>query len=96
VNRIPLTANLPLASQLDAGKGTLCIRPESIGTAHAPLCLGACRIDEVTFFGTHQRALAQCADIPNLRLTFHLPQDAVVSPGETLTLFARDHVVLEA
>lgn len=101
VNRIPLTADLPFAAHLGGQKGTLCIRPESIvtepgGTAEGSLGLGPCRIEEITFFGTHQRAMMRVDAAPDQRLTIHLPQNVVAAPGQTLTLFAHDYVILEA
>ena len=60
------------------------------------LPLGDCRIEDAAFFGTHVRAHVAPLAAPDLRLTVHLPQATATVPGEVLTLFATDHVMLEA
>ena len=96
VNRIPLGGTLPFDPPPAGNSGVLCIRPECLTIAEGPLNLGPCRVDDITFFGTHQRAHVTSVAAPDLKLTVHLPQNSPVAPGETLTLFARDFVVLEA
>jgi spermidine/putrescine transport system ATP-binding protein len=77
------------------GNGMLLIRPECIGTS-GDLALGACRVADTTFFGTHIRAHVAPLAAPEVILTVHLPQTSAIVAGEVLALFATDHVTLEA
>ena len=95
INQIAVTHDQTALGPLVPGTGTLLIRPESIGLA-GTFDLGSCKVEDAAFFGTHVRAHVSPLSAPNLRLTVHLPQSAATGPGEVLTLFATDHVLLEA
>ncbi len=93
VNKIPLLDGLSPLGPLMPGTGTLCIRPEAIGPT-GPLPLGAARVTDVAFFGTHIRAHMAPLAAPELTLTVHLPQGSDVTIGHVMPLFARDAVLL--
>jgi spermidine/putrescine transport system ATP-binding protein len=98
VNKIPLTNGHSPLGPLHPGPfsqktGTLCIRPEAIGTS-GPLPLGPARITDLAFFGTHIRAHMAPLSAPDLTLIVHLPQGAQATPGDEITLFARDAVLV--
>lgn len=94
INQIPLVEGQSPLGPLMPGRGMLLIRPEAIGL-EGPLALGPCRVEDVAFFGHHVRARVAPLAAPDLPLTVHLPQASAVAPGEVLTLFARDCVLLE-
>ena len=97
INQIAVTDGLTaigaLGSGAGFGTGTLLIRPESIGLA-GTLLLGPCRITDAAFLGTHVRAHVAPLAAPAMSLIVHLPQAAVVAPGDVLVLYATDHVML--
>ena len=93
INQIQVQDGQTPLGPLVQGTGTLLIRPESIGLA-GTLALGPCKVVDAAFFGTHVRAHLAPLAAPNLKLTVHLPQSAATLPGEVLTLFATDHVML--
>jgi spermidine/putrescine transport system ATP-binding protein len=94
VNQIPLKEGQSPLGPLIPGTGTLCLRPEAIGT-EGDLPLGPARLVGLTFFGTYTRAIYAPLAAPDLRLTVHLPQGAAPEPGSEARLFARAHVLLE-
>jgi spermidine/putrescine transport system ATP-binding protein len=94
VNKIALVDGQSPLGPLMPGTGTLCIRPEAIG-ADGPLSLGPARVTDIAFFGTHIRAHMAPLAAPDLTLVVHLPQGASVMPGDEMTLFARDAVVVK-
>ena len=96
INRIPIThGQSPFGPVSDVQTGTLCIRPEAIGTSGG-LVLGPCRVQEIGFFGSHVRAHVVPHSAPSLRLIVHFPQETDIAEGQTVNLAARDHVILEA
>jgi len=95
INQIPVLHGQTALGPLVAGTGMLLIRPESIGLAGG-LRLGDCRVQDAAFFGAHVRAHVTPLAAPDLTLTVHLPQSTTTGPGDILTLFATDHVMLEA
>jgi spermidine/putrescine transport system ATP-binding protein len=97
VNRIPvINGQTPLGPLLPGtGTGTLCIRPEAIGT-EGRLMLGYARITDIAFFGTHLRAHAAPVQAPLTDLILHLPPETVLKVGDVLDLYARAHVLLTA
>ena len=95
INQIAVRDGHSALGPMGAGTGVLLVRPESIGlTGGVPL--GDCRVEDAAFFGTHVRAHVTPLAAPDLRLTVHLPQATATSPGDVLTLFATDPVMLEA
>ncbi|MGL5011312.1 MAG: TOBE domain-containing protein, partial [Paracoccaceae bacterium] len=95
VNRIPLANGHSPLGPLMPGTGTICLRPEAIGTS-GPLPLGTARVTEAAFFGTHIRAHMAPLAAPDLTLIVHFPQGANVTTGDEIALYARDPVLLEA
>ena len=95
INQIPVTLGQSPLGPVAQGTGTLLIRPEAIGLT-GTLPLGPCRVEDAAFFGTYVRAHISPLAAPDLRLTVHLPQASSTAPGDILTLFATDHVILEA
>lgn len=93
VNRIPLTDGLSPLGPLMPGTGTLLLRPEAIG-AEGEIDLGPARLEDIAFFGTHQRAHFVPLAAPDLRLVVHLPQSAMPSVGQVMALRADKGVVL--
>jgi len=93
VNRIPLDGGLSPLGALVPGNGTLCLRPEAIGT-EGPVALGPARVVEAAFFGTHVRARFAPLAAPAMQLVVYLPQTALPEPGAVMDLFARDPVIL--
>lgn len=93
INKIPLTDGQSPLGPLMPGTGTLCLRPEAIGT-EGDLPLGEARLEELAFFGTHVRARFRPLAAPDLALTVHLPQGAEVQPGAVLDLRANNPVLL--
>jgi spermidine/putrescine transport system ATP-binding protein len=93
VNRIPLTAGQSPLGPMMPGSGTLCLRPENIGT-DGPIPLGPARVIDTAFFGAHLRAQMAPLAAPDLRLTVHLPQGTTVRMDDVIPLFARDPVLL--
>lgn len=94
VNKIPLTGGRSPLGPLMPGTGTICLRPEAIGTS-GPVPLGTARVTDAAFFGTHIRAHMAPLAAPDLTLIVHFPQGAAITPGDELALFARDPVLLE-
>ncbi len=94
INQIAVTGGQTALGPIASGTGTLLIRPEAIGLT-GPLALGPCRILDAAFFGTHIRAHVAPLGAPHLTLTVHLAPSATPAPGEVLSLFATDHVMLE-
>ena len=97
VNKIAITnGHSPLGplGPLHPGTGTLCIRPEAIGT-DGPLSLGPARVTDIAFFGTHIRAHMAPLAAPDISLTVHLPQGSTVAVGDELVLRAHDAVLLQ-
>ena len=100
INRIPATGRgdrvetplglLPLAGQGDL---MLCLRPENIG-AEGALPLGAARLLDSAFFGTHHRCHFAPLAAPDLQLVAHLPQAAHPVPGAVMPLYGRAPVLL--
>jgi spermidine/putrescine transport system ATP-binding protein len=78
---------LPRAGLDTAAPGqavTLVIRPEHFREpGPGAIALGAARIEDVAFFGTHVRAHARLGDD---RIVAHFPQGAALSPGDDVTL----------
>ena len=95
INQIAVKDGQSPFGPIASGTGTLLIRPEAIGLAGA-LPLGPCRVTDLAFFGTHQRAHVTPLSAPDLNLIVHLAQTATTEVGQVLTLFATDHVVLPA
>jgi spermidine/putrescine transport system ATP-binding protein len=95
VNRIAVVDGRSELGALVPGTGTLCIRPESIGTEGA-LKLGSARITDLAFFGTHVRAHATPVAAPTMDLILHLPPETAIKVGDVLDLRARAHVLLTA
>ena len=76
---------LPRAALADAGVGqavTLLIRPEHFREAGA-VALGAARVEDVAFFGTHVRAHARLGPA---RVVAHFPQGCALAPGDDVRL----------
>jgi spermidine/putrescine transport system ATP-binding protein len=76
---------LPRTVVADAGVGhavTLLIRPEHFREAGA-VALGAARVEDVTFFGTHVRAHARLGPT---RVVAHFPQGTTLAPGDEVRL----------
>lgn len=72
-----------------AGRLAVCLRPEALRVnADAGLPLGRARLLDAAFFGTHRRAHLAPETAPDLTLIAHLPAEASLSPGETVTLSA--------
>jgi spermidine/putrescine transport system ATP-binding protein len=95
VNRITVTDGQSAMGSLVPGTGTLCIRPEAIGTGPG-LSLGAARVTDLAFFGTHIRAHAAPVAAPGMDLILHLPPETTVAVGDVVDLAARAHVLLTA
>jgi len=78
---------------------TLAIRPEhfraSTGTGPR-ITLGKAKVEDGSFFGTHHRAHLSPLDYPNMTITAHMPQSAIIEPGAwvELTLDPTSVVVL--
>jgi spermidine/putrescine transport system ATP-binding protein len=94
VNKIPLANGQSPLGPLMPGTGTICLRPEAIGTT-GPMPLGPARVTDAAFFGTHIRAHMTPLAAPDLTLIVHFPQGAQITPGDNIPLFARDPVLLE-
>lgn len=78
---------LPLAGH--AGRLAVCLRPEALRVnADAGLPLGRARLLDAAFFGTHRRAHLAPETAPDLTLIAHLPAEASLPSGETVTLSA--------
>lgn len=93
INQIPVVnGQSPLGPM--PGHGMLLVRPEAIAT-EGPLPLGAFQVTDAAFFGTHVRAHVAPLAAPEFRLTVHLPQSASPAAGDTLSLYATDHILLE-
>jgi spermidine/putrescine transport system ATP-binding protein len=95
VNTIPLQNGQSPLGPLMPGTGTICLRPEAIGT-EGPLPLGPARVTDAAFFGTHIRAHMAPLAAPDLTLIVHFPQGSTIAAGQEITLFARNPVLLEA
>ncbi|WP_353955246.1 ABC transporter ATP-binding protein [uncultured Thalassospira sp.] len=70
-------------------KITLAIRPEHFraSTGAGPrITLGAAKVEDGSFFGTHHRAHLSPADYPNMTITAHMPQSATIEPGAWIDL----------
>ncbi|WP_350042120.1 ABC transporter ATP-binding protein [Thalassospira sp.] len=94
INTILGTVKLPEAALGDhvikAGeKITLAIRPEhfraSTGTGQR-ITLGKAKVTDGAFFGTHHRAHLSPVDYPNMTITAHMPQSAIIEPGAWIDL----------
>ena len=79
---------LALPDPINDGHGVACLRPEAIQTAGGGAELGAARILDAAFFGTHWRLHLKPEDAPDLTLVAHLPPHETPEPGALLTLFA--------
>jgi spermidine/putrescine transport system ATP-binding protein len=68
---------------------TLAIRPEHFragtGTS-ARITLGKAKVEDGSFFGTHHRAHLSPLDYPNMTITAHMPQSAIIEPGSWVEL----------
>lgn len=68
---------------------TLAIRPEhfraSTGTGPR-VTLGKAKVKDGSFFGTHHRAHLGPLDYPNMTITAHMPQSAIIEPGAWVEL----------
>ena len=68
---------------------TLAIRPEhfraSTGTGPR-VTLGKAKVEDGSFFGTHHRAHLSPLDYPNMTITAHMPQSAIIEPGAWVEL----------
>ncbi len=104
INRVPARAvaggiDTPLGvlpvPAVGAGPHLLCLRPENIGLT-GPLPLGAARLVDTAFFGTHHRCHFMPLAAPDLRLVAHLPASAQPEPGAEVALFGNHPVLLEA
>jgi spermidine/putrescine transport system ATP-binding protein len=93
VNRIPVRDGNAPFGPVPVSDGTLLVRPEAL-SSRGTLHIGLCKIEEVTFFGTHVRAHVSPLAAPDLRLVVHLPQSQTLEPGGVLDLGAESHVVL--
>jgi spermidine/putrescine transport system ATP-binding protein len=93
VNRIPVTAGQSPLGPLMPGTGTLCLRPEAIGT-EGDLRLGPARLEEAVFYGTHVRARFAPRAAPDLTLIVHLPQGTMPAAGVETELYASNPVLL--
>ena len=94
INQISVVDGQSRLGPLFPGTGTMLIRPECIGLT-GTLSLGRCRVVDAAFFGTHVRAHVMPLAAPDAPLIVHFPQSAATAPGEVLTLFANDFVMLE-
>jgi spermidine/putrescine transport system ATP-binding protein len=93
VNRIPVSGGRAPFGPVPVADGTLCLRPEAIGSTGA-VPIGPCRVEDAAFFGTHVRAHVTPLAAPDLRLVVHLPQSQMPEVGAVLNLAAEGHVVL--
>jgi spermidine/putrescine transport system ATP-binding protein len=93
VNRIPVTAGQSPLGPLMPGTGTLCLRPEAIGT-EGDLRLGPARLEEAVFCGTHVRARFAPRAAPDLTLIVRLPQGTMPAAGVETELYASNPVLL--
>ncbi|MHC8494589.1 ABC transporter ATP-binding protein [Thalassospira sp. SM2505] len=70
-------------------KITLAIRPEhfraSTGTGPR-ITLGKAKVEDGSFFGTHHRAHLSPLDYPDMVITAHMPQSAIIEPGAWVDL----------
>jgi spermidine/putrescine transport system ATP-binding protein len=87
VNKIPLRDGHSPLGPLMPGTGTICLRPEAIGTK-GPLSLGTARVTDAAFFGTHIRAHMTPLAAPDLTLIVHFPQGSTITDGNEIPLFA--------
>ena len=71
------------------GPVVACIRPEAIELGDGPVQIGAARVRDAAFFGTHVRAHLVPDAAPDLVLIAHLPPGDVPEPGARLTLSAQ-------
>ncbi len=98
MNRIPASRKgpvietdlgpLPAPDGTPGGALTLCLRPEQIGTDKGGWDMGAARIEDAAFFGTHFRCHLSPESAPGLSLIAHLPPNAKPEAGSTVTLSA--------
>ncbi|KQB96049.1 spermidine/putrescine ABC transporter ATP-binding protein [Loktanella sp. 1ANDIMAR09] len=79
---------LQLPAAPKCGPGTLCLRPEAIGTTGAQITLGPARVRDAAFFGTHIRAHLVPDAAPDLVLIAHLPPVDMPAPGDVLVISA--------
>ncbi|MDU8945965.1 ABC transporter ATP-binding protein [Ovoidimarina sediminis] len=79
----PLEISVPARDS----RGTACLRPEAIRTAGGGQGLGAARIVDAAFFGTHWRLHLEPEAAPGLPLIAHLPPDATPEQGAVLALY---------
>ncbi|SEK96629.1 spermidine/putrescine transport system ATP-binding protein [Roseovarius nanhaiticus] len=98
MNRIPGTRNagkietaigaLPAPDGAPLGPVTLCLRPEQIGMGKGAWDIGAARITDAAFFGTHFRCHLAPEAAPDMDLIAHLPPNARPDTGSIVQLSA--------
>ncbi|MFD0857805.1 ABC transporter ATP-binding protein [Roseovarius aquimarinus] len=98
MNRIPGTRSgdmietpigaLPAPEAAPEGPLTLCLRPEQIGTGKGPWDMGAARITDAAFFGTHFLCHLAPEAAPDMDLIAHLPPGARPERGSIVRLSA--------
>lgn len=93
INRIQVKDGLSPFGRIMSGNGTLCIRPEAIGI-EGGTPIGACKLEETAFYGTHIRARFSAVGHPDVNLLVNLPLDVKVAAGEVVDLFVKDMVLL--
>ncbi|WP_033068875.1 ABC transporter ATP-binding protein [Thalassospira australica] len=86
------TVDIPPSDDAPFKQGTsvtLAIRPEHFraSTGAGPrITLGKAKVEDGSFFGTHHRAHLSPLDYPNMTITAHMPQSAVIEPGAWVEL----------
>ena len=70
------------------GPLTVCLRPEALREGAGRWKIGAARIEEVAFFGTHYRVHLAPEAAPQTRLVAHLAPDTRPVPGARIELAA--------
>ena len=78
---------------IDAPSGTLCLRPETIGTM-GTIPLGQAILQDAAFSGTHYRCHFTPQTAPDLTLIAHLPPGQPPQSGSTYALFATSYAVI--
>ncbi len=79
--------SLPDRSPLE-GPLTVCLRPEALRAGEGRWKLGAARIEDAAFFGTHYRVHLVPEAAPDTRLIAHLAPGARPEPGARINLAA--------
>jgi spermidine/putrescine transport system ATP-binding protein len=78
-----------LPSDLPPGDVVVCLRPEAVKKdAEADVRIGAARVRDANFFGTHARVHVVPDAAPDLVLIAHLPPADLPAPGDVVTLAA--------